>query len=261
MADSNNFGPCRLCSNVGKLMKSHYVPAGIYRIMKYKNLQPLLSSPDTVISASKQLRVPLLCNDCEQRFDRLGEKWVQARMARDFENFPLGDLLREKTTPVVIRPGSFIYPTVEVPEIDAAKITYFALSIFWRGAVHDWQGLNGPLPRVPLGDFEIPIQQFLLGRAPFPQDVVLNVLIWPRRPVLLASYAPVDSSTQKYGNFHFYIPGMHFELFTGREIPPWVRSMCFVASPSHPIASSERYSDEFLRHLQRQLLPKQREKA
>jgi hypothetical protein len=253
---SDDLGQCRLCSRISRLRKSHYIPAGIYRTLRYKNLHPILSSPNIVASSSKQLRVPLLCEDCEQRFNNLGEKWVQARMARDFDSFALRDLLCKSVKPIEVKDGSQIYVTADIPEIDATKITYFALSVFWRGAVHDWQGLNGLLPRIPLDDFEQPIRQFLLGKAGLPKHMALNVLLWPRKPWLPASYAPLDSSTAEYGNFHFYIPGIHFELFTGRKIPDWVKSMCFATNPQHPILISEKFSNAFLRHLQRQAAQK-----
>ena len=47
------------------------------------------------ITTTAQMKQPLLCNDCEQRFDRLGESHVlQAIAPKRRKSFPLHDRMR-----------------------------------------------------------------------------------------------------------------------------------------------------------------------
>jgi hypothetical protein len=70
----------------------------------------------------------------------------------------------------------------QTPNLDAND---FGMSIFWRSAVYDWKTSTGQkAPTVDLGDYEEPIRKFLLGNAPFPDDVVLAIDIWPYKDVL-----------------------------------------------------------------------------
>ena len=73
-------GQCRLClrSNV-QLRDSHFLTAGIYRILRDENdanRNPWLLTGKTAVQTSRQLKARLLCGDCEQRFSKNGENWV-----------------------------------------------------------------------------------------------------------------------------------------------------------------------------------------
>ena len=67
---------CKLClRKVSQLEGSHFLSAGIYRILRdetEKNLNPWLLTPTTAVQTSRQMKARLLCRDCEQRFSELG---------------------------------------------------------------------------------------------------------------------------------------------------------------------------------------------
>jgi len=67
----------------------------------------------------------------------MGERWVLSRIAAK-AGFPLLGALRNAPIDEDI-PGATLHRCVGVPGIDVEKLTYFAMSIFWRAAAHDWK--------------------------------------------------------------------------------------------------------------------------
>ena len=72
-------GKCALCKrNNQDLRNSHFLPAGVYRVIRDEtrsNPDPLKFTDIGVIRDSKQVSDYLLCGDCEQRLSRKGENW------------------------------------------------------------------------------------------------------------------------------------------------------------------------------------------
>jgi hypothetical protein len=109
-------------------------------------------------------------------------------------------------------------------------LIYFALSIFWRGAAHRWRNIKGVMDGIKLGPYEEPIRKFLLG-SPFPDDIVVQVAVWPTKDVIPAAYTPRMGKAPGYHAFNFMIPGIEFRLLTGKQIPDDVLLSCSHASP------------------------------
>ena len=80
----------------------------------------------------------LLCADCEKLFNDNGERYVMSQVA-DRKGFPLLATL-QAATPTKVAAGFSWYDQLSVPAVDRSKLGYFALSMFWRGAVHSWKG-------------------------------------------------------------------------------------------------------------------------
>ena len=74
---------CKLClQRVASLEDSHFLSAGIYRILRddnEKNPNPWLLTKETAVQTSRQMTARLLCRDCEQRFS----KFAPLAAARD----------------------------------------------------------------------------------------------------------------------------------------------------------------------------------
>jgi hypothetical protein len=83
---------------------------------------------------------------------------------------------------------------------------------------------------IKLGPYEEPIRKFLLG-GPFPDDIVVQVAVWPTKDVVRAAYTPRKGKAPGYHAFNFMIPGIEFRLLTGKQIPNSVRLTCSYASP------------------------------
>ena len=106
------------------------------------------------------------------------------------------------------------------------KLIYFGMSIFWRAAARRWtSSLGGTAPPVELGEYYEPIRQYLLG-APFPEDVVIFVLIYNRKPAM-NSATTVLAATDGMGSLYwFYLHGLGFKLYLGKDVPNDIRRLC-----------------------------------
>ena len=103
------------------------------------------------------------------------------------------------------------------PEVDMAKLVYFALSIFWRGTRH-WSAVEGGQPpKLYLGRQEKAIRAFLLARGKLPEDVVVTVAVWPYKKVYPMAMMPRADAGTGYRSYWFYFFGFIFLLALGRK--------------------------------------------
>jgi hypothetical protein len=84
----------------------------------------------------KQIHEYLLCDECEERFNSGGERWVLANALHSSGSFNLRDAFRA-AKPFVTLEGSIAY-SGHTPGVDLDKLVYFAASIFWRTSVGKW---------------------------------------------------------------------------------------------------------------------------
>ena len=230
-------GQCKLCLQHKNLQKSHFLPAGIYRILrdeKEKNPNPWAISKKRTVQTSRQRTAYLLCQDCEQRFSKHGENWVLRHCLQRDGRHPLASILASKTpdrsTPEI---PTRVYYASNIHEISVPKLAYFAASIFWRGSIHPWNN-DGSIPS-RLGPFQEQFRQYLMGLQPFPKDCSLWLAIREGKEINGLTFAPVS---QREGNFHvckFPMPGLAFTLLTGKNIPANYREMCFVRGSGNPV--------------------------
>jgi hypothetical protein len=157
-------GRCELCRAVGELHNSHYLPRGGYRRLRapaLKNPNPVVISGGKVKQSSLQVRDYKFCADCEQRLNSGGEGWIPGKISQDYAA-PLWihgvlDLAKSKA----VRAGdSLLFPQAAIPEVDVSRLTYFGLSIFWRGT-RSWSSVDGGRPpKIYLGQYEQSVRMF-----------------------------------------------------------------------------------------------------
>lgn len=235
-------GECKLCLQTRELQNSHYLPKGAYRVNSapaLKNPHPVVLSNDELRQSSAQLSDYLLCSDCEQRFSKNGEAWVLANVPRNYgEQFPILETLNAEV-PLLADGGTKFYAGAKVKSLDMEKIVYFAMSVFWRGAVHQWRSrLRSEAPDVHLCAYEEPIRQFLLGSSPLPDDVALTVFVCPNGSVLNAILVPWEAHLPECSRYLFYISGLGFVLHFVDKLPQNFRKTCAYHSPDKVIALS-----------------------
>jgi hypothetical protein len=236
-------GICRLCQEEKDLQKSHYMPAGVYRPYRQstKGSTPLVITRKYLVQTTEQMSDYLLCADCEQLFNLNGERWTLARIAR-----PEGFALRTSVLNCpyrVLNAEVRYYVTRGAKDIDHEKLVYFALSVFWRGAVRTWTRSGDTTDEIDLGEYGEPIRLFLLGKAPYPKDVVVIASLWPFDESLPAIYHPRQARpTQrlKGHNLFFYVPGLSFNLVAGEALSPAIRHLCMYSSPLRMMFMSEK---------------------
>jgi hypothetical protein len=217
-------GKCKLCHLENQdLCDSHYLPKKIYgvtRAPQLKSPHPVTLSGTSMRQLSDQLRDYVFCKCCEQRLNKNGEQWVLANIPDDCDGaFPLRAAL-QALTPIFVGTDLDLYDVTNVPTFEIDKLLYFAVSVFWRGAVHDWETTGGlKAPKVELCGYEEPIRGFLMGEQILPLGVVLTADIWHAKKVFQAAYPPLASHLPECQRYWFYIPGIIFSLYLGDGIP------------------------------------------
>jgi hypothetical protein len=134
-------GICKLCLQTRELRDSHLLPKALYRMSRWegeKNPNPLLLSAEGAVQTSLQVKDYVLCSECEQRFNREGERYAMSQVQRGGK-FPLLAAL-SAVSPSKASGGFAWYHRSVTPGIDRETLAYFALSVFWRASVHVWHG-------------------------------------------------------------------------------------------------------------------------
>jgi hypothetical protein len=239
MKHSTNVGTCRLClSNHVALQKSHFIPAGLYRILrepKLKNPNPWVLSPMGAIQTSSQRTARLLCANCEQRLSAQGERWVLGNCLRADRTFPLATALAQ-VKPDVFDPDSptMLYYAANIRAVNVAALSFFAASMFWRGSIHPWRS-DGTIP-VDLGNNGESFRKYLAGGAPFPEDCTLTVAIRLGDELDKLTYEPIGEARGEFHVCKFPMPGFAFSMMIGKSVPMSFRKFCFVRGHGNPIA-------------------------
>jgi hypothetical protein len=226
---------CHLCKATAPLVRSHILPAGLYRKLLdhgAKNSNPFHVSNGKAIQSSRQITKHLLCERCERRLNDNGERWMIAKCYDDRQKvFPLRELLLAKGK---IGHGSLVTSaaTADIPELSNSQLEYFAASVFWRASVQDRLATR-QVHSVALGPFEEEFRRYLVGDAPFPSRSTLLVYISTAEPPYKSLSYPITTRHPAGSHAHrFVIPGICFDLYAGKRAVDTHRA-CFVHSPEH----------------------------
>lgn len=229
-------GDCKLCKQNGRLLESHFIPQAAIRLLRgviSKNPNPTVLTPDSMVRSSFQVAGHVLCEKCEDRFSKGGETWVIPRIASK-TGFPLLDAVRIAPMAHSI-PGASLHACGGRSNIDLEKITYFAMSLFWRAAAHDWGRQSSKLE---LGPYEELIRQYLLGVAAFPRNMSLVVTLASDNKNVFTIIPPVPMEKNQYRSFLCYLPGVEFMLCVGNRVP-WSMESCGITFTDGPIGISD----------------------
>lgn len=210
-------GICKLCLESKPLRESHFIPAALYpKKRKPSFANSVLTVP--LDSKDKHIKDYVLCSDCEQRFDQNGESEVLRWVSPKSKTFRLRERLRV-ALPRDYNPHdhSSRYSGEDIGA-DMDKFAYFAISVVWRGAVHDWIMPDGNVrPHDALGDFVEPMRVYLLGQAPSPPDSSVIVLVGSdddSRTIWTLPQAHVEADCL---NFRFMTFGVMFRVMMGYQ--------------------------------------------
>ncbi len=243
-------GVCALCHSEDDLKGSHLLPKALYRFMRIegpRKVSPVLINTTTAWNSDKQIRRHLLCGQCEQRF-AVREDWTLRHMYRGQQSFKLFDILSTSTPFAVLPAGHVVFEAATIPQIDVSKLSYFAISVFWRAGVTSWS-FGEETTRINLGPrYEEAMRMYLLGSSPFPENVVLQVQVANRRDGCVRGMFLPKEGEKQFGHhrYRLFIPGIAFYLFVGQKVPVANRDVCFATSPKH-IITLFNYEDELER--------------
>src|SRR6266496_1098852 len=113
-------GICKLCRMESGLLNSHLLAAGFYKLLRNPdadNQNPIQIDEKVTTFTSDQVRKHLLCADCEDRFNRNGERWVLKNCYRGEHGFALCAALRI-SEPVVSREKLQVYAAGKIKGIE-----------------------------------------------------------------------------------------------------------------------------------------------
>lgn len=232
-------GQCKLCLKTSATLRdSHFLPKGVYKRLRdngERNPNPWALSRNKAIQTSKQQTVYLLCEDCEQRLSKNGERWVLGNCLQGDGKFPLASFLSSRFPDISSNNNpTRVYLASKIPEINISALTYFAVSMFWRGSVHPWNE-DGSIP-VSLGPFQDQLRQYLMkdNLKAFPKYCSLWVVIREGKVDRL-TYLPIGERRNDFYFYKFPMPGLAFTLLLGKSIPLKYYKMCFVHGTGNPI--------------------------
>jgi hypothetical protein len=248
------------------LASSHLIPAGVYKYIRKGEHRPIRVGGGVVLLTDKQTQTHLLCDDCEDILSRGGEAWVVSKLLTLEKKFPLYDLLTQRK-PNFDVDGALIYCAEQNPQIEVAKVTHFAVGIFWKASVHSW-GLTENDSLIELGPYSDKIRRWLRSEGSFPEHVY--PVTYVSRPQATRAHACLpfeqtrnqherDEGQLSWRGFYFQVPGLSFILNIGKTVDQGIRAFSLY-TPPHPIIVADwltAKSEQILvEHFQRNRKPK-----
>jgi hypothetical protein len=217
-----NVSTCKLCGNVAELQQSHLIPKSIYRILKneYEGGGLVIGRSDkkSIAYSDMQVKMPLLCSSCEERFNKFGENTVTKECYRTKDSFALLDKLKNYETIDQITTESWTDPRKVDENLKVDAYSYFALSVVWRASVERWpiglENCYGALRE----KYEFDIRQYLSGKTDFPKNMYLGVYVNNDINPVSAIMFPTVKRKHGYHHYHFHIPGLKFSLLIGNYV-------------------------------------------
>jgi hypothetical protein len=256
VASKQIIGRCGLCGETSTLLESHFLPKGLYRLLRIvsraKNPHPVRLAGSERDQSSRQATHHLLCPGCEKLFDHNGENWMLRNLYRGHGVFRLRDLI-EKSTPLSDEPDDAIYSAAALPAGAVDQIVYFSCSVFWRASIRDWQVSGKKYEAIDLGPYQQQVREYLLAKATFPANATLTVILSKLRQAAIAFNFP---DTVRLGTCHchtLHVPGITFQLTLGKQMEEGTTLSCVLRSPWHPIFVSHSGDARVQRQVLRQM--------
>ncbi len=243
-------GTCRLCLSTGELRKSHFIPKSAYkRIQQSDGEPPIAIQQGVTIQTNQQIADYVFCGACEEIFNRNGEDWVMRNCFQHAQGFRLKELI-DGASPIADN-GLKVYSARQVPEIDIEKLSYFAASIIWRAAVHNWTFGKRKVNRLYLGPYAEELRRFLLRETGFPTNAVVWVSIISE-PKLWGSFVvPYGDKLNQCRRYKFSFLGLRFDFFLGKLIDRQIRRMCTHRSDEKLLYAGDPASEIIIEDLSR----------
>jgi hypothetical protein len=237
----SQLGQCALCLASAKLLESHLIPAGLYRLLRDTDPRgilgrdPIQLGDSRILQSSKQLATKLLCSSCEDRFNSQGERWVLANSHRGPGEFGLQSKL-QRVLPIAHESNATLYPCVDAAEIDVDALGYFAMSVFWRAGVTTWRGKDRKGFKLDFGRYQEMLRAYLMGSEGFPQNLALWISVSSQEKPPRAVFLPFGGrNADGSWLYRFLIPGVAFFLWIGRGLSDYHRFLCSQHSPQRPL--------------------------
>jgi len=198
------------------------MPAALYP--KNRSLEYLSRGGVRTLIASNEIKAPLLCLECEQRFSRNGESEVLRHIAGKIANKP--SPLLAKLAPLTVNEADETLKSHCGSDagLNMDMFAYFALSIAWR-STFSWPvpGAEDTKP-LSLGQYEEPVRQFLANETKeFPRGTAVIVTVCTDEVSRKTWLLPAQSDDLWYHDIRFLAFGVMFGVALGKSMPPVLR--------------------------------------
>jgi hypothetical protein len=231
-----------LCLQEEELQRSHLVGRAVTKLITRMSRGPaVVMTPEVVLRTSRQVTAHLLCKHCEDLFSKNGEQYVTGLLWRG-KRFPALDILRSATP--LKRESTHLSFSGLAAGFKMEKLAYYALSVVWRCAVHKWPTIGLQTANVKVENRLDDIRQYLLGDAPYPEDIVVVISVCTDLvSQLQCLYPSVYLSPDGYPSYPFLVLGLHFNVIVADSRTDFSQ-LCSVASAERWIfaASHEEFS-------------------
>lgn len=245
--NSQKMGQCGLCleDNV-VLQNSHLIPRAVYKKMtKRAEKNSLITFTDNkTVKRPNQIKKYFLCQTCEQLFNNNGEQWL-GMYAYNNGSFLLRDILKKASPFREENEGKYFNGNKVLQDRGIDKLTYFAVSVFWRAAATEWKDITDSR-QLCFGPYKEKLRQYLLELCDFPKEAALFVYISESDNSAIADVLNFPVSHNDEGNYHdhsFMIPGMRFHLLIGKKIPKETTQWCAIHSEKRVITLTKTIDD------------------
>ncbi|HEY6252463.1 MAG TPA: hypothetical protein VI685_21110 [Candidatus Angelobacter sp.] len=228
-------GQCKLCLLTKELQDSHFINAALYRIANRRG-GAIVKTPELFIAISNQVHDYVLCRECEQLFSRKGEDYVMPLVKQDDNDFPLLKILTQGKPLAPTGPNNGTPFSGPATGIDTEKLAYYALSMFWRGAVHVWKTLNRQTTSVNMNaEDQEAIRKYLHEESGWPPGIVLQVTVCTDLFSQDNVLAPVDWENDMYKGSSMVIFGIFFVMVRGVRPGESDWNLCCRTPPNYVI--------------------------
>ena len=232
---------CASCAYVNEsFARAISIGKAFFKLLHDAGDEPVIMTRDIVVSTDQQFWAHLLCDECEGRFSKFGEDYTMMMVQRNNSesDFRLLNLIKLSRVAELPRPRPDIpyvaYPGREMG-IKTDELAYFALSVIWRLAAHNWPTLNGQKTTLDLGAFYEPIRLFLLGEGPFPADLHVAATAASDGLSRLCYILPERVTGLPWQQIGFLARGIWFDITMGENQPQELLDRCCVTSPKKVI--------------------------
>jgi hypothetical protein len=217
------------------LVESHLIGASAYKHVRQGGEHQVVVAHGSAVMISIQIRDYLLCKPCDDYLSERGEKWVFEHMYRADGRFWLRDNVAT-IPPALAGTGLQLHSVANCPQVIPEKMIYFAASVLWRHAVHEWP--NQDLRKIKLGKYQEVLRQYLLGLQPLPQEIAVWVSLIFTGDASRAIFFPTQQRQSGYHQYRFMIPGLIFDVFVGNQIPQINRNLSLSGPGQYVIVGS-----------------------
>lgn len=146
--------------------------------------------------------------------------------------FPLLEMLAAAAarSPLPLYRG---FSKTETPEIDSAKIAYFALSIFWRASIHTWKADNGEEISLDLGkQYNEDVRRYLLGETEIPKHAFLITTACADVISQRVFFMPGENKRIKDRSYGVDLRGLFLLFRISKQSPDWHVEKSMINNPN-----------------------------